>query len=214
VAILIFCLTGVVADRSSCQPLASGRGKFLGGSSSYPVWANFNRYWNQITPGNDGKWGPVEGTRGGFSWTNLDAIYNYATANGLLFKEHALVWGNQQPSWITGLDSAQQRDEIAKWIDTVAQRYGYTGLVDVVNEPFHAPPSYKDALGGDGATGWDWVITAFQLARQAYFPGVKLLLNEYNILHDNSATTNYINLITLLKDRGLIDGVGIQGHYF
>jgi len=44
--------------------------------------------------------------------------------------------------------------------------------------------------------------------------GCKLILNEYNVLHDNTVTTNYINIINLLKDRGLIDGIGIQGHYF
>ncbi len=196
------------------QPLAAGRGKFLGAGTSNPVWTNFKLYWNQLTPGNDGKWGSVEGTRGNYNWTNLDAIYSYATSNSLPFKEHTLIWGNQQPSWITGLDSAQQRAAIVQWIDTLGQRYGYTVLVDVVNEPFHAPPSYMNALGGSGATGWDWVITAFQLARSAYFPGVKLLLNEYNVLGNNTAATNFINLITLLKNRGLIDGVGIQGHYF
>ncbi|NWF88363.1 MAG: endo-1,4-beta-xylanase [Ignavibacteriaceae bacterium] len=86
--------------------------------------------------------------------------------------------------------------------------------MDVVNEPLHAPPAYKNALGGDGVTGWDWVIKSFELARQYCSDSTKLLINEYNVLHSSSATTNYLNIINLLKDRGLIDGIGIQGHYF
>ena len=87
-------------------------------------------------------------------------------------------------------------------------------MIDVVNEPFHAVPSYANALGGSGKTGWDWVITAFQWARKYCFPGVKLLINDYSILQDNAITTNYINLIDTLRVRGLVDGIGIQGHYF
>jgi len=85
-------------------------------------------------------------------------------------------------------------------------------FVDVVNEPMkgHSQPSYKDALGGDGDTGWDWVIWAFQKARQ-YMPNAKLILNEYNIMNGYS-TSDFIKLVDTLKVRGLIDGIGVQGH--
>jgi endo-1,4-beta-xylanase len=95
-------------------------------------------------------------------------------------------------------------------------------MVDVVNEPIasHNPPdgangraNYKAALGGNGVTGWDWVIKAFELAR-IYLPNTKLLLNDYGIINDNSSTTTYLTIINLLKDRGLIDGIGVQGHRF
>jgi len=42
-------------------------------------------------------------------------------------------------------------------------------MIDVVNEPLHAVPPYAAALGGSGATGWDWVIKAFEMAR-GHFP--------------------------------------------
>jgi endo-1,4-beta-xylanase len=41
-----------------------------------------------------------------------------------------------------------------------------------------------------------------------------LLLNDYGIINDNSATYTYLIIINLLKDRGLIDGIGVQGHRF
>ncbi len=66
----------------------------------------------------------------------------------------------------------------------VGQRYPEIDMIDVVNEPLngHNPPdggsgraNYKNALGGNGATGWDWVIRAFTLARQ-YLPNAKLII--------------------------------------
>ena len=168
-----------------------------------------------MTPGNAGKWGSVSYARGQYSWSNLDAIYNYAVQSGILYKHHTLVWGSQQPGWISGLDSASQRAKVENWIKAVGQRYPQLNQIDVVNEPLHTPlPSYKNALGGDGATGWDWVITAFQWARQYCAPGVKLILNEYNVLGSATNTTNFLTIINLLKDRNLIDGIGVQGHYF
>lgn len=212
IVLLLGCAT-LFPARSAAQ-MAQGRAAFLGCGTSNPVWPGLGSYWNQVTPGNDGKWGSVEGTQNQYNWTNLDNIYNYAINRGFLFKEHNLVWGSQQPSWISALDSAAQRAAVENWITRVAERYPSTAMVDVVNEPFHAPPPYKNALGGDGVTGWDWVVTAFTMARQHYFPGVKLLLNEYNVLHDNTVTTNLIRLVDTLRVRNLIDGIGIQGHYF
>lgn len=196
------------------QPLSSNKDKFLGGGTSSYLYRDFFKFWNQVTPGNDGKWGSIEVVKGQYNWTNLDKIYNYAKATNLLFKEHTFVWGQQQPSWISSLDTAAQRQAVEDWIRNFCERYPQTAIVDVVNEPLHAPPSYKNALGGDGATGWDWVIKSFELARQYCSDSTKLLINEYNVLHSSSVTTNYLDLINILKDRGLIDGIGIQGHYF
>jgi endo-1,4-beta-xylanase len=207
------CSIGAVPSLSLAQPLAKGQSKFLGCSIA-TLSTDFGNYFNQVTPENAGKWGSVEVSQGTYSWTALDNIYNYALANSFPYKHHNLVWGQQQPSWIASVDSATQRTEVKKWIDTVAQRYSSVSMIDVVNEPFHAVPSYANALGGSGTTGWDWVVTAFRWARADFFPGVKLILNEYNILQDNTVTTNFINLIDTLKVRGLIDGIGIQGHYF
>lgn len=215
VFMVLFVVLGLLPLHSLAQPLAKGKDKFLGCGTSSFLYRDLDHYWNQVTPGNDGKWGSVSFVRGQYNWSELDKIYTYAINRGLLYKHHVLVWGSQQPSWIAGLDSANQRAEVENWIRLVGQRYPLMSFVDVVNEPFHTPlPSYKNALGGDGATGWDWVITAFQLARQYCAPGVKLILNEYNVLHSNTVTTNYLALIKLLQDRGLIDGIGVQGHYF
>lgn len=45
-------------------------------------------------------------------------------------------------------------------------------------------------------------------------PNTKLLLNDYGIINDNAATSSYLQIINVLKVRGLIDGIGVQGHRF
>jgi len=206
----------VVCSSQSASQLAKGQSRFLGNalSSGIPIHTDFKTYWNQVTPGNAGKWGSVEGVQGSYDFTWLDAIYNYAISNSFPYKHHTFIWGAQQPGWIGSLDSAQQRAKVEQWIDTVGERYPSMSMVDVVNEPFTNPPVYKHALGDSGATGWDWVVTAFTWARQYCLRGTKLLINEYNVLQDNNVTTRYLALIDTLWVRGLIDGIGIQGHYF
>ncbi|NWF88364.1 MAG: endo-1,4-beta-xylanase [Ignavibacteriaceae bacterium] len=99
-----------------CQPLSKNENKFLGAGSSSSFYRNFDKYWNQLTPGNDGKWGTVEAVKGQYNWTNLDKLYNYSVGKNLLFKEHTFVWGQQQPGWISSLDSAAQRQAVEDWI--------------------------------------------------------------------------------------------------
>jgi GH35 family endo-1,4-beta-xylanase len=202
------------ALKSLVMSVMDGKTKYLGNTIRTTFRSNFTKYWNQVTPENAGKWGSVEGTKDSYNWGPLDNIYNFAQTNGFPYKHHAFVWGSQYPTWITTLDSASQRAQVEEWIRLAATRYPKMAMVDVVNEPFTTAVPFMNALGGTGKTGWDWVITAFTWARQYCAPGVKLLLNEYNVLQSNTVTDNYMRLIDTLRVRGLIDGVGIQGHYF
>ncbi len=200
-------------------PIAQGKPKFLGSISSPTQIVNFTHYWNQVTPENGGKWGSVEATRGTFNWTDEDTAYQLAKNNNYPYKHHNLIWGSQQPAWIESLSPADQLTEIQNWFNAVATRYPAIDFIDVVNEPLHTPPSgpgtgnYIDALGGAGSTGWDWVLTAYRMAR-ATFPNAKLLINEYSVTNDGNAAQRYIHLIQLLQAENLIDGIGIQGHAF
>ncbi|WP_167855256.1 endo-1,4-beta-xylanase [Hymenobacter wooponensis] len=205
-------------------PIATGKPKFLGGVYSNPQKVNFGKYFNQVVSENGGKWGSVEGTRNVMNWTDLDSAYLRAKRQNIPFRMHVLIWGNQQPSWIENLPPAEQLAEIKEWYAAVAQRYPDIAFLEVVNEPTHDAPvmqsptdqgsgNYIEALGGKGATGWDWVITSFQLARQ-YFPNTPLMLNDYSVENTTAGAQQYLNIINLLKQRNLIDVVGIQGHAF
>jgi GH35 family endo-1,4-beta-xylanase len=191
--------------------LASGP-KFLGNIIAGSVPSNFATYWNQVTPENGTKWGSVEASRDRMNWSQADTAYNYAKSKGMPFKFHTLVWGSQAPNWIGGLSQRDQKAEILEWFDAAAAKYGNADFVDVVNEPLHAPASFQNAIGSSGSTGWDWVVWSFQEARKR-FKG-KLLINEYGIISDPNAAANYLNIINILKQRNLVDGIGIQCHHF
>ena len=210
---LIATLAALMLPAITNAQIAAGKSKFLGNIIPGSVPSSFGTYWNQVTPENSAKWGSVEATRNTMNWAQLDTAYNYAQTNGLKFKAHTLVWGAQYPTWLTGLTTTEQRAEIEEWISLLAARYPDVWAIDVVNEPVKTPLPFKDALGGDGSTGWDWVITSFQLAR-AKFPNAKLFINEYGTENDATARGQMLTIINLLKTRGLIDGIGIQGHYF
>jgi endo-1,4-beta-xylanase len=223
VFIVLLCTSSMNSILFS-QPLAAGHDKFLGSADDGVVETSFDAYWNQFTPGNSGKWGSVEGSRDQYNWGGLDQAYDYAKQRGFTFKMHTLVWGQQQPSWISSLSAQDKAEEVEEWIRLVGERYPDIDLIDVVNEAIasHNPPdgggnpiraNYKDALGGNGQTGYDWVIWVFQKARK-YIPNAKLLINDYGIINDNGSTNTYLQIINLLKDRGLIDGIGVQGHRF
>jgi GH35 family endo-1,4-beta-xylanase len=191
--------------------LTSGS-KFLGNIIAGSVPSNFATYWNQITPENGAKWGTVESSRDNMNWNQADTAYNYAKSKGMPFKFHTLVWGSQAPNWISSLSQADQKAEVLEWFEAAAAKYGNADFVDVVNEPLHAPPSYRNALGGNGSTGWDWIVWSFQEARKR-FKG-KLLINEYGIISDPSAAASYVKIINILKQQNLVDGIGIQCHQF
>jgi endo-1,4-beta-xylanase len=196
------------------QPLADGRETFFGNiiNDGSRVPAGWLDLWNQVTPENAGKWASVEGVRNNYQWANLDKIYQFAKNNGLPFKEHTFVWGQQYPGWIANLDSASQRDEVEEWIRLFGERYPDADFIDVVNEPTHDQPPFKAAIGGAGATGYDWVIWAFERARE-FNPDAKLHLNEYGVLNGWVSINTFIKIIDLLKERNLIDGIGLQGHF-
>lgn len=202
-------------------PFAQGLPKFLGNVYSSSQIQDFTLYWNQVTPENAGKWGSVESTRDVMTWDALDAAYQLAKDNGFPFRFHVLVWGNQQPSWIETLPTDEQLAEIEEWFMLVAERYPDIDYLEVVNEPLHDPPNtsgngggnYIDALGGDGTSGWDWILTAFRMARQ-HFPTAKLMINDFNILSSTANATRYREIIELLQAENLIDAIGMQGHAF
>nr|MDA3929867.1 endo-1,4-beta-xylanase [Prolixibacteraceae bacterium] len=200
-------------------PIADGQKKFLGNIYSSAQRTNFTEYWNQVAPENAGKWGSVERTRDNMNWYELDAAYKLAKDNGFPFRFHVLLWGNQQPSWIENLPASEQLEEIEEWFAAVAARYSDIDFIEVVNEPLHDPPTgsgngnYMEALGGSGASGWDWIVTAFELARK-YFPDTKLMINEYSVVNEYSNMTKYINIVNILKNEDLIDCVGFQAHAF
>ncbi len=189
-------------------------GKFVGNITTRgAVRDGFAKYWNQITPENEGKWGEVEKSRGNKDWSKLDRIYKYAQDNNIIFKHHVFVWGSQQPSWVGSLSGAEQQAAVRDWMKSFCERYPKTKYIDVVNEPPpHTTPSYKNGIGGDGASGWDWIVNSFKWARE-FCPNAKLILNDYNNIEYQNDHNNFMKIARAVIAAGApVDAIGAQAH--
>ena len=214
----LFLAVSLFALPSAAQ-LSSNPNKFLGNITTrgnVEAGGGVPKYytlWNQITCENESKWQSVEGTRGSFNWS-CDNAFNYAKNHGFPYKFHALVWGSQYPSWIENLSYSERYYAIMNWYDAVKKKYADLPMIDVVNEAVenHQKNTHfmKEALGGGGKTGYDWLIKAFEMAYERW-PDAILIYNDFNSFRWD--TDKYIDLVRTLRDAGApIDAYGNQAH--
>jgi endo-1,4-beta-xylanase len=177
-------------------------------SAGPEIPSDFASYWDQLTPENSGKWASVQGSSGStFSWSRLDAFYKYCEENGIIFAEKSFVWGSAQPGWINKSNAASA---VQNWMRTFCDRYPKTRVIDVVDEPLHTTPGYRDGLGS--STGWEWVANVFKWARDAC-PNAVLLVNDYNIIEYSSEHGRIIDLVNSILAAGApVMAIGAQGH--
>lgn len=201
--------------------LSTNPNKFLGNITTGNNSMDFNGfkfsdYWNQVTPENATKWASVEGTRGQYNWGGADNAFNYAKNHNFPFKFHCFVWGSQYPGWIKDLSPSERYKAIEEWMDAAKKHYPDLQLIDVVNEAMegHQNDTYlmREALGGNGKTGYDWLIKAFEMAHERW-PNAILIYNDYNVLQ--GGVDEFIGLVGTLRDAGApIDAYGCQAHHF
>ena len=191
------------------QPAPPRTGKFVGNiTTSGALRSDFLQYWDQLTAENEGKWDAIEPTRDQMNWSKSDEYYQFAKSNGIPYKQHTFVWGSQEPGWMAGLSASEQAAEVEEYIRLFCERYPDVPMIDVVNEPDHATPSFAGALGG-GLNDHAWVVWSFEKARQ-YCPNSILILNDYNVLRWD--TDNFISIARKVASRGLLDAIGCQAH--
>ena len=214
-------LVAVLLPATSFAQLSSNPDKFLGNITTGNNNMDFNGfkfsdYWNQVTPENATKWQSVEGTRGQYNWGGADNAYKYAQNHNFPFKFHCFVWGSQYPGWIKDLTPSERYKAIEEWMDAAKDHYPDLQLIDVVNEAMkgHQNDTYlmQEALGGDGKTGYDWLIKAFEMVHERW-PNAILIYNDYNVLQ--WGVDEFIGLVGTLRDAGApIDAYGCQAHSF
>ena len=206
---LIACL----APMKVHAQLNSNPDKFLGNiTTNGQVRSDFASLWNQITCENESKWDAIERSRGTFTFDGSDRAANYAKQHGFPFKYHTLIWGGQYPSWMNNLSIAEQNKAIEEYFDAVSNHYPNMEMIDVVNEAVsgHNPAPYKAALGGDGKTGYDWIIRAFEMASER-LPNCILIYNDYNSIRWQR--DQFITLVSTLRNAGApVDAYGLQCH--
>lgn len=171
--------------------------------------------WNQITPENESKWQSVQGgSQDGWSWGGVDNCVNYAKSHNFPFKFHCMIWGAQYPNWINSLNYYDRKVAVDNWYDATKKRYPNIEMIDVVNEavPGHQAntPTWYEPLGGQGVTGYDWIVRAFEMAHERW-PNAILIYNDFNTFQYD--TQKFIDLVTKLRDAGApIDAYGCQSH--
>ncbi len=190
------------------------------------------RHFHSLTAESEMKWGnihPIPGdSEDSYRFTAADRIVDFALALGKKVRGHTLVWHQQAPSWIFESDDPKAERpskpeiyaRIEEHITTLLSRYrGKVYAWDVVNEaladsggvwrqsPWHLLAGDDD--DGDGVP--DYITVAFRAARRAD-PDARLFYNDYGI-EAGIKLEHALALVEKLKQQGLIDGVGIQGHW-
>jgi endo-1,4-beta-xylanase len=175
---------------------------------------------NSITPENVMKMGPIHPEKNSFYWKDADAIAEFAKANDLKMRGHALVWHQQTGGWIfndeTGGEVSKEEllIRMKTHIDSVVSRYkGTIYAWDVVNEAISDDSTefLRNSEWYDIA-GEDFIVKAFEYAREAN-PDAKLYYNDYNAVNPEKRDRIYKLLKMLVEKNVPIDGVGIQGHW-
>ena len=172
------------------------------------------------------------------SFATIDPTLEWCKESGMKMRGHTLVWHTQAPDWFfrEGYNAGgayvsketmlfRMESYIKQLLEHVQTEYpGVIYCWDVVNEAVE-PASYDPdsffmcrTKNGNDPNPWydtigpDYVEMAFTYARKYADPEVKLFYNDFNTFQ--SAKTNAIcKLASYLKDKGLIDGIGMQGYY-
>jgi endo-1,4-beta-xylanase len=192
------------------------------------------KHFGQITPENHMKPVEIQPSEGTFTFGQADELMQFAKDNDLLVYGHVLVWHSQIGDWmfqdadgnpLTTSPEHQQllRDRMRTHIFTFADHFrtefGEYGednplvAIDVVNEVISE--SEPDGLRRSEwyrILGPDYIPLAFEYARQAFGPDVKLYINDYNTELPAKRQVYYDRISEWLDDGVPIDGVGHQLH--
>ncbi|MET8140481.1 endo-1,4-beta-xylanase [Sphaerisporangium sp. NPDC005288] len=197
---------------------AISRAQTLGGHEEL-----LTRHFDSVTPGNALKWDATEPREGEFTFADGDYLVDYAAAHGLRFRGHTLAWHSQTPDWVfkdgdrpltaAPADKALLLKRLENHIRAVMGRYkGRIQTWDVVNEVVDEnQPDGMRRSPWFQVTGYDFIRTAFRVAREAD-PAAKLVLNDYNTELPRKRQAVF-NLVKKLRAEGVpIDAVGHQLH--
>ncbi|MDO4156008.1 MAG: endo-1,4-beta-xylanase [Oscillospiraceae bacterium] len=171
------------------------------------------------------------------NFAQADALLKYCAENKIPVRGHTLVWHSQTPDWFFKEGFSDDGDWVDK--DTMLQRMEnyiknvMEGLAtqypdvefyawDVVNEAWtdQGAPRAAGSSKSENPNSSAWVRIfgdnsfiepAFEYARKYAPAGCKLYYNDYNE-YETGKTTAIYNMAMELKEKGLIDGIGMQSH--
>jgi endo-1,4-beta-xylanase len=177
-----------------------------------------------LVPENEMKWQALRPSPTRFNFAPADAIFDYATRNGLALRGHNLLWNRPQwqPAWFKDYDfgvkpATEAASLLTTHINTVCGRYkGKIKSWDVVNETVLpetgdlAQTYLSKAMGSTEAL----VDLAFHTAREAA-PDAQLVYNDYMSWETGNEThrAGVLRFLEGLRKRGTpVDALGVQSH--
>ena len=171
------------------------------------------------------------------NFSQADALLKYCAKNKIPVRGHTLVWHSQTPDWFFKENFSDDGDWVDK--DTMITRMEnyiknvMEGLAaqypdvefyawDVVNEAWQdngTPRAAGSSKSGDpNSSAWtrifgdnSFIEYAFQFARKYAPEGCKLYYNDFNEYMPQKTAAIY-DMAMELKEKGLIDGIGMQSH--
>lgn len=167
----------------------------------------FLENFNSAVTENAVKWPGMERRKGEVDYSLVDAMLEWTEENNMPLRAHNLFWGIEkfiQP-WVKELSDEELEKTLKNRAETVTARYeGRFAEYDLNNEMIHGN-FYEERLGPD--------ITK-KMAQWAHNgdPGIKLYLNDYDILTGNKLNEYMAHIRGLLAQGVQIDGIGVQGH--
>lgn len=172
------------------------------------------------------------------SFESIDDTLKWCQENGVGMRGHTLVWHTQAPGWFfregyedngAYVDKETMLFRMESYIRQLMThcQEEFPGVVycwDVVNEAvdpdkgdpktdFHCRTEFDEGENPWYVTiGPEYVEYAFTYARKYAAEGVKLFYNDFNTFQTQKCTY-ILALCKGLKEKGLIDGIGMQGYY-
>ena len=164
------------------------------------------------------------------------SLLNYCRDNNIPVRGHTLVWHSQTPDWFFKEGFSDEGDWVSKEkmiqrmenyiknvMETLEKEYPDLDIYawDVVNEAWLEDGKPRTAGSNNvtnGNSAWvqvfgdnSFIEYAFKFARQYAPKDCKLYYNDYNEYMDGKMNA-IIEMATDLKEKGLIDGIGMQSH--
>lgn len=170
---------------------------------------------------NEHKMYTIQPVRGQWNWGPADRLVNFAKANTIMMRGHAVVWHHPRwmPDWVNQarFTAAEAESVLGDYVTRVVSQYApFLYSWDVINESVAdedgslRETTFSKAMGGTVNT----IDFCFRKAREAA-PGCSLAYNDYMSWETTSTKhrAGVLRLMEALKKKGTpIDAFGMQSH--
>jgi len=222
-------LSSAFADET-IRDLAKERGRFIGtilnsewfNDDIEPEFTEIHKtQFNVVVAENEMKFDATEPRENEFNYTKGDKMVEYAQANGLRVRGHALAWHSQVPGWVNNYSGQKEKllSVLKNHIDSVVGHWkGKVAEWDVVNEAinddYNADWRSTNSVWYEGI-GAEFLDSAFVWAHAAD-PDAELCYNDYSLewgLREKSKASFVVEQVKRWKENGIpITCVGTQTH--